>query len=200
MTQLLQINTSIFADGGQSSGLADEFVTQWRAQHPHDALTLRDFAVEPVPHLSAASFQAFLTPADARTPEQQAAVAYSDALIDEVQEADVIVLGLPMYNFGVPSQLKAWIDHIARAGVTFKYTENGPVGLLKNKKVYVLAARGGQYQGTPKDTQTQYLTDFFNFIGIIDVTFVYAEGLNMGEALRDTALDEARAEIQRLAA
>ena len=92
----------------------------------------------------------------------------------------MIVLGLPMYNFGVPSQLKAYFDHIARAGVTFKYTEKGPVGQLTGKKAYVFAARGGLYAGTPLDTQTGYVRDFLRFLGIGDVEFVYAEGLNMG--------------------
>ena len=94
-------------------------------------------------------------------------VAYSDALIDELKQADVIVLGLPMYNFGVPSQLKAYFDHIARAGVTFSYTAEGPVGLLTGKKVYVFAARGGLYAGTPLDTQTSYVRDFLRFLGIV---------------------------------
>ncbi len=200
MTRLLQINTSLFSDGGQSSTLADGFVQAWRQHHPDAQVLLRDFAAEPVPHLTAESFQAFLAAPEQRTSEQANAVAYSDALIDEIRRADVIVLGLPMYNFGVPSQLKAWFDHIARAGVTFKYTENGPVGLLENKQVYVLAARGGMYKGTEKDTQTHYVTNFFNFLGIEEVEFIYAEGLAMGDASRDAALNAARAEIQALAA
>ncbi|MGB1580262.1 MAG: FMN-dependent NADH-azoreductase [Nevskiales bacterium] len=200
MKQLLQINSSLFAGQGQSSQLTDAFVSRWQQSHPQTQVSKRDFASEPVPHLTAESFQAFITPAQERSAAQQQAVAYSDHLIDELRQADVIVLGLPMYNFGVPSQLKAWFDHIARAGVTFKYSETGPVGLLQDKTVYVLAARGGLYQGTPKDTQTQYVTDFFNFIGIQDVNFVYAEGLSMGDDARSAALDEAQSDIQRLAA
>lgn len=200
MKQLLQINSSLFAGQGQSSQLTDAFVSRWQQSHPQTQVSKRDFASEPVPHLTAESFQAFITPAQERSAAQQQAVAYSDHLIAELRQADVIVLGLPMYNFGVPSQLKAWFDHIARAGVTFKYSETGPVGLLQDKTVYVLAARGGLYQGTPKDTQTQYVTDFFNFIGIQDVNFVYAEGLSMGDDARSAALDEAQSDIQRLAA
>src|SRR5690606_22026455 len=114
-----------------------------------------------------------------RTPEQQTLAATADAAIAELQAADVLVLGVPMYNFGIPSTLKAWIDSIARAGTTFRYTANGPEGLLKGKQAYVLAARGGAYQGTPADTQTPYLKTFLGFVGITDVTFVYAEKLNM---------------------
>jgi FMN-dependent NADH-azoreductase len=127
-------------------------------------------------------------------------VAYSDALIDELRRADVIVLGLPMYNFGVPSQLKAYFDHIARAGVTFRYTEQGPVGLLAGKKAYVFATRGGVYAGTPLDTQTGYVRDFLRFIGISDVEFVYAEGLAINPQSRESGLARASARIAQLAA
>ncbi len=199
MAQLLQIKTSIFSDDGQSSHLADDFVQQWQHSHTDSPVTIRDFSASPVPHLSAETFQAFLTPEAERNEAQKTAAAYSDQLIEELQQADIIVLGLPMYNFGIPSQLKAYFDHIARAGVTFRYSENGPVGLLENKKVYVLAARGGLYKGTPKDTQTQYVIDFFNFIGISDIEFVYAEGLSMSDN-REASLTQARQEINLLAA
>jgi FMN-dependent NADH-azoreductase len=124
--------------------------------------------------------------------------AFSDALIDELRAADVIVLGLPMYNFGVPSSLKAYFDHVARAGVTFRYTEKGAEGMLKGKKAYVFATRGGLYAGTPADTQTTYVRDFLRFIGIDDVEFVYAEGLAMGEAPKENALAAANRSIERL--
>ena len=133
-----------------------------------------------------------------RNAEQQAAVAYSDALIDELRRADVIVLGLPMYNFGVPSQLKAYFDHIARAGVTFRYTEKGAEGLVTGKKAYVFAARGGLYAGTPLDTQTAYIRDFLRLLGITDVEFVYAEGLNISETSKNAALAQAARAIERL--
>ena len=125
-------------------------------------------------------------------------VAYSDALIDEIKRADVVVLGLPMYNFGIPSTLKAYFDHIARAGVTFRYTEKGPVGLLAGKKVVAFAARGGSYAGTPRDTQTPYIQDFLRLLGITDVQFVYAEGLSINEASKQAALQHARNAIQVL--
>jgi FMN-dependent NADH-azoreductase len=124
--------------------------------------------------------------------------AFPDRLIDELRRADTIVLGLPMYNFGLPSSLKAYFDHVARAGVTFKYTEKGPVGLLTGKKAYVFATRGGYYAGTPKDTQTPYVRDFLAFLGITDVEFVYAEGLAIGEAVKTASLARARIDIEKL--
>src|SRR5207237_7970112 len=127
-------------------------------------------------------------------------VDLSAALIDELHRADVIVLGLPMYNFGLPSALKAYFDHIARAGVTFRYSEKGPVGLLTGKKVYVFAARGGLYAGTPLDTQTAYVRDMLRFLGIDDVEFVYAEGLAIGAERKAAALSQAQRAIERLAA
>ena len=164
-------------------------------------LIVRDLAAsEPVPHLDGERFGAFLAKPEERSEAQRAVVAYSDTLISELQQADVIVLGLPMYNFGVPSQLKAYFDHIARAGVTFKYTDKGPVGLLTGKRAYVFAARGGVYAGTPLDTQTAYVRDFLRFIGIADVNFVYAEGLAISPERRAAGLARAGAEIALLAA
>jgi FMN-dependent NADH-azoreductase len=198
MKTLLQIQTSLFENDGQSSKLASSFANEWLAANPGGRAIVRDIGREPVPHLTAARFQAFLAkPAD-RTPEQQAIAGFSDALIDELRAADVIVLGLPMYNFGVPSSLKAYFDHIARAGVTFRYTEKGPEGLLKGKKAYVFATRGGLYAGTAADTQTAFVRDFLRFIGIEDVEFVYAEGLAMGDAPKQKALVAANAAIAKL--
>src|SRR5882724_12052392 len=122
MNTLLQIKSSIFSDGGQSSRLADRYVAAWRAAFPAGKVIVRDLALEPVPHLDATRFGAFLAKADERSADQQGVIEYSDTLIGELRNADVIVLGLPMYNFGVPSNLKAYLDHIARAGVTFRYT------------------------------------------------------------------------------
>jgi len=199
MKTILQINSSLNSSDGVSSRLADETVTALRALHPGAKSIVRDLARDPVPHLDAERFGAFIANPEARTPAQRAAVRYSDALIDELRRADTIVLGLPMYNFGVPSPLKAWFDHIARAGATFKYTEKGAVGLLTGKKAYVIAARGGKYAGTPADTQTPYVRNFLAFLGITDVEFVYAEGLALGEATRNEALAAAQGAIRRLA-
>jgi FMN-dependent NADH-azoreductase len=201
MTTLLQINASISSDNGQSSQLANQFVAAFHKRRPGAKIVVRDVAAaEPVPHLNAERFGAFITKAEERSAAQHAVVAYSDILINELKQADVIVLGLPMYNFGVPSQLKAYFDHIARVGATFKYTEKGPVGLLTGKKAYVFAARGGVYAGTPMDTQTSYVRDFLRFIGISDVEFVYAEGLAMSAEHKEAGLAKAVAEIARLAA
>ncbi|MGH8309757.1 MAG: FMN-dependent NADH-azoreductase, partial [Steroidobacteraceae bacterium] len=153
----------------------------------------------PVPHLTAERFGAFLAKPGERDFAQQAVVAYSDALIDELRRADVVVLALPMYNFAIPSTLKAYFDHIARVGVTFRYTDTGPVGLLTGKQTYVFAARGGVYAGTPADTQTPYVRDFLAFLGMTNVEFVYAEGLAMGEAPRNAAFAAAAQQIAQLA-
>jgi FMN-dependent NADH-azoreductase len=200
MKTLLQLNTSLFSDGGQSSRLAARFVADWRARNPRSTVIARDLAADPVPHITAERFQSFLAPAGQRTPAQQAVVDYSDELIDELRRADVIVIGLPMYNFGVPSTLKAYFDHIARAGVTFRYTEKGPQGLLTGKKVYVFATRGGSYAGTPGDNETAFVRQFLGFLGIDDIEFVYAEGLAIGEASRNAALARAERAIERLVA
>ena len=201
MTTLLQINASINDDNGQSSHLAKQFVAAFRTRNPDARIVVRNVAAsDPVPHLNAERFGAFITKQEQRSAEQHAVVAYSDALIDELTQADVIVLGLPMYNFGVPSQLKAYFDHIARAGVTFTYSDKGPVGLLTGKRVYVFAARGGLYAGTPLDTQTSYVRDFLRFLGMADVEFIYAEGLAISPQSKEAGLAKAMAEIARLAA
>jgi FMN-dependent NADH-azoreductase len=201
MTTLLQINASINTGNGQSSQLANQFVAAFRERNPEAKIVVRDVAAaEPVPHLNAERFGAFITTPEQRSAAQHAVVAYSDVLIDELKQADVIVIGLPMYNFGVPSQLKAYFDHIARAGVTFKYSEKGPVGLLTGKKVYVFAARGGLYAGTPMDTQTSYVRDFLRFLGMADVEFIYAEGLAISAESKEAGIAKAVAEIARLAA
>ena len=195
--KILQIRSSVFNGSGQSSRLADEFVAQLRDQHPEATLVQRDLVADPVPHLDGARAGAFFAKPEERSAEQRAVIAYSDALIEELRRADVLVLGLPMYNFGVPSQLKAWFDHLARAGVTFKYTEKGAVGLLTGKKAYVFAARGGVYGDN--DAQTQFVRQFLGFIGITDVEFVYAEGLAISPESRNNSLIAAQARSQRLA-
>jgi len=196
---LLYISTSIFSAEGQSSRLAERFIAAWRASNPGGEVVERDLARDSVPHLDAERFGAFLAKPEARTSAQKAIIEYSDALIGELRRADVIVLGLPMYNFGLPSTLKAYFDHVARAGVTFRYTEQGAVGMLTGKKVYVVAARGGLYAGTPKDTQTPYVRSFLGFLGMDDVEFVYAEGLALGEASKERAIARAQVDVDALA-
>lgn len=200
MTHLLQINSGILGTQSQSNQLADQFVRQWLAQKPHTQLSKRDLAQENLPHIDLEFLSALSTPAAQRQPEHAARVAFADGLIAEVQAADVLVLGLPLYNFGVPSQLKSYFDYLCRAGVTFNYTEQGPVGLLEGKKAFVLAARGGIYQGTSHDFQTGFVTQVLGFLGITDVEFVYAEGLNMGDDARSQALEAANEAIRHVAA
>ena len=199
MPTILQINSSLFGEAGQSSKLAAEFAASL-ATATGARLVVRDLARNPMPHLTAERFTAFATPAGERSLEQQRHVAESDALIEELRAADTVVLGLPMYNFGVPSTLKAYFDHLARAGVTFRYTAEGPVGLLGGKRVYVFATRGGRHAGTATDMQSAFLRQFLGFIGLRDVEFIYAEGLALGPQQREQALAAATARIAQLAA
>jgi FMN-dependent NADH-azoreductase len=201
MTTILQINSSLYGENAESSRLASEFASAMgAASGPGGSLIVRDLSQEPVPHLTAERFHAFATAAAERTLDQQRLVAESDRLIDELMRADVVVLGLPMYNFGVPSTLKAYFDHVARAGVTFRYTAEGPEGLLTGKRAYVFATRGGRHAGTPSDMQTAYVRQFLGFLGIRDVEFVYAEGMALGAGQRQAAVADAHASIERLAA
>ena len=197
MSTLLQINASLAGANGQSSLLAQRFVADWQANHPEGRVITRDLASEPVPHLTAERFQAFLSQPDARTDEQRTHAEYSDALVEEIKNADTIVFAVPMYNFSVPSTLRAYFDHIARGGVTFRYTATGPEGLLKGKKTYVFITRGGVYADAA-DTQTPYLKQFLGFIGITDVSFVFAEGLGLGDESREKSLNQAHDAIGEL--
>lgn len=200
MKTLLVIKSSLFNGAGQSSQLADEFAARWQEANPEGRVLCRDLALDPVPHLTADAFNGFRAEAAERTPVQQAAAAVSDALIAELKSADAIAIGLPMYNFSVPSTFKAWMDYVARAGVTFRYTENGPQGLIDDKPVYVFAARGGKYQGTSADTQTGLIESFFGLLGLNKLTFTYAEGLAMGEEAAERSRAQAQDQILELAA
>ena len=207
MKTYLQLNSSLHGTESHSSRLARQFIaTLVRTDRSADLaaasarVVVRDLANQPLPHLTAERFTAFVTAPEQRTADQSRIVAESDALVAELAAADVIVIGLPMYNFGVPSTLKAYFDHVARAGVTFRYTANGPEGLLHGKRAFVIATRGGKYAGTPSDLQTAYVRQFLGFIGITDVEFIYAEGLAMGEESRTAAIAEAARRIEQLAA
>jgi len=196
---ILQVNSSarVFENdqGSHSTRLAQDLVATLRRQHPEATLTVRDLARTPHPVLDEAALGALFTPAAQRSPEQAARVALDDALIAEIQAADVVVLGVPMYNFGVSSQLKNWIDAIARARVTFQYTEKGPVGLLTGKTVYAVLARGGVHRDTPSDSQVPYLRSVLGFLGMTDLHFIYAEGLAMGPDAEAASIAAARAAI-----
>ncbi|MEM5310409.1 NAD(P)H-dependent oxidoreductase [Paraburkholderia sp. JHI869] len=195
MTTILQINSAARSQGAQSTLLVNELTEKLQQSNPGAQVVTRNLQAEPLPHLDDAILGAFFTPAEQRTPEQQAIAARSEALIAELQAADVIVIGAPMYNFGISSQLKTYFDFIARAGITFRYTANGPEGLVTGKKVYVVTARGGKYHGTPHDSQTPYLTSFLGFLGMTDVSFIHAEGLAMGPDAASAALASARQAI-----
>jgi len=197
---ILQINSSARRDASHSTALASKLVARLREVDPEAGVTVRDLAVTPHPVLDEDVLGALFTPEAQRTPAQAARVRLDDALIAEVKAADVIVLGVPMYNFGVPAQLKNWIDAISRAQVTCRYTANGPEGLLKGKKVYVALTRGGKYRNTPADTQVPYLKTVFAFLGMTDVHFVYAEGLAMGPDAERSGLAAAHAQIEEAVA
>lgn len=196
MKTVLFINSSIRGADSQSAQLAQQFLSEL-PQGSYKLETI-DLGKQAIPHLDMTEMAAWMTPVTERTSEQQALAAVSDGIIDKIKAADVLVFGVPMYNFAIPSQLKAFLDRVARAGVTFKYTEQGPVGLLEDKPVIILAARGGLYQGTPADSQTPFLTSIFNFVGLTQLHFVYAEGLNMGEESATKALAAAKNNISAL--
>ncbi|HCU64742.1 MAG TPA: FMN-dependent NADH-azoreductase [Rheinheimera sp.] len=195
MRNILVVNSSISGEKGQSSQLINNFVSALPATAQVQELDLNQAGLT---HLTMPEIAAWMTPEGDRTAEQQQLAAVSDGLIAQVKAADVILIGVPMYNFGVPSQLKAWFDRIARAGVTFKYTDKGPVGLLDDKPVVFFLTRGGLYKDLPQDTQTPYLVNFFNFIGLRNLHFIFAEGLNMGAEPAAAALEAARVAIAEL--
>ncbi|GAB2902618.1 FMN-dependent NADH-azoreductase [Microbulbifer echini] len=197
MAKLLNIQSSMFQAGGQTSQLATKYVQNWKMNNPNGEVVQRDLAAHPIPHLDLDRFQAFTTPAEQRTSEQQAVADFSDKLIEEISSADVLVLGVPMYNFAIPSTLHTYFDHIARAGITFRYTANGPEGLLENKKAIIFIARGGYYGDD--HAQSAFLRQFLGFVGITDVEFVYIEGLATGDEAKEKAVTAANERICELA-
>lgn len=177
MKNILQVNTSILGEHSVSKSLSD-FATDWlRRQYGGAHVTVRD--TEGLPHLTGETLAALAAEPVELSREGKALAEVSNRLIAEVREADVIVFGVPMYNFFIPSQLKSYFDFIARAGVTFKYTQNGPVGLLRNRRVYIISAAGGTYQEPGEDLITPYLKKVMGFVGMTDLRFVHAEGLAM---------------------
>jgi FMN-dependent NADH-azoreductase len=199
MRGLLYVRGSIFGDDGQSSRLAEAFIARFVATHPDAKLVRRDVQNPLLPHLDAATFYAFGKPADALGDTDRARLRLSDQLIGELEAATDLLIGLPLYNFGVPSAFKAWIDHVTRANRTFRATAKGPQGLLDNiRHCWVIAARGGQYQGTPRENQVPYLTTMLGFLGIAAPQFVFAEAMLRSD-LRDDSLARARREIDLLA-
>ncbi|MEX6504199.1 FMN-dependent NADH-azoreductase [Pseudomonas zhanjiangensis] len=199
MAQVLVIESSARQQGSVSRQLTEQFINRWQVAHPDDRISVRDLAVEQVPHLDANLLGGWMTPAEQQSEAEQAALALSNRLTDELLAADVLVLAAPMYNFAIPSTLKAWLDHVLRAGVTFKYTENGPQGLLGGKRAFVLTARGGIYAGGSMDHQEPYLRQALGFIGIHDVSFIHAEGLNLGGEHSEQGLAVAKAQLAQVA-
>jgi FMN-dependent NADH-azoreductase len=199
MSNLLLVTSSLFGDQSKSGQIAGELVDAWHRAHPGTAVVERELTPASMPHLSLDALGALTTPAEQRSAEQAASVAFGDALIEELEAADTIVLAVPMYNFSVPSTLKAWIDHVARAGRTFRYTAAGPEGLLKGKKVVVVTGRGGFYSGESParvfDFQEPYLRGILGFLGLSDVTFVHVEGLKVSPEAAEQGIAKARAAI-----
>jgi FMN-dependent NADH-azoreductase len=197
MTNILHIKASIRGPESISNALGDRIVAGL-LEKGDASVTTRDIAADTLPFVSAERFAANLAPADERTPEQAELAAIADQLIEELEAADTIVLSTPVYNFGVPASLKAWADLVARAGRTFKYTENGPVGLLTGKKAYIAAASGGTKIGSEIDFMSPWLTFFLGFLGITDVEIVAADGI-MGQD-GEQIIAAAHEQAQRLAA
>lgn len=188
---ILHVISSPRGAASNSIKLGNAIISKLKVQYPDANVVVKDLTVAPFPHLEEVHLNAFFTPVENHTEENKAAIRHSNEAIQQIMDADILVIGAPMYNFGVSSVLKAWIDHIARAGVTFRYTANGPEGLLKGKKAYVAVATGGVYEGDLRsiDFVTPYLKHILGFIGITDVVFNKAEGFAMS-ALQATALEK----------
>lgn len=200
MSKLLHIDSSILGGNSVSRQLTAQIVASWRAAHPATEVSYLDLAVDTPSHLSAESL-GFRMPADSEgfSDMQKRENALSESLVEQFLAADVLVIGAPLYNFAIPSQLKAWIDRIAQVGRTFKYTDKGPVGLAGGKTVIIASARGGIYStsdaGNAMEHQESYLKTVLGFFGVTDVRFVRAEGLAMGEAAKASALAAAEVDI-----
>ncbi|MBY5924822.1 MULTISPECIES: FMN-dependent NADH-azoreductase [Halomonas] len=197
MTRVLLVTSSILGEHGQSNDLARQFERQVR-QRSDIQLTHRDVVADDLPHLTLPELSSWQVAPEERSEQQRELALRSDERLDELLAHDVVVLAVPMYNLGMPSQLKAWFDRILRAGKSFKYTENGPVGLIEGKRAILLGARGGQYAGSELDTQTPHIRHLLGLIGISEFEAVYAEGLNMGDEIKEAALTQAHAEIAAL--
>ncbi|MBJ6107896.1 FMN-dependent NADH-azoreductase [Hymenobacter sp. BT523] len=190
--QILQIISSARGAESYSTRLSQGIIDKLLAAHPGSTVVVRNVATHPFPHLEEAHLQAYFTPAEGRSPEQQEAVRHSDEAIAQVMAADVLVVGVPFYNFSIPSSLKSWLDHLTRAGVTFRYTPSGPEGLIKGKKVYLAVASGGIYSEGPMqayDFAAPYLRTVFGFLGLTDVTVARAEGVKLPD-VEPTALQK----------
>lgn len=201
---ILHVDSSALGSASVSRQLTADIVARLRQAHPEAKVVSRDLAATDLPHLDGELLQVVkFQNVDALNDRQKAELALSSALLDEFLAADVVVIGAPMYNFGVPSQLKAWVDRIAQPGRTFRYTAAGPEGLAGGRKVIIASSRGGKYAGTAyeaaMDHQEAFLKAFLGFVGVTDVQVVRAEGVAMGPDAQAAALDAAKAEIAALA-
>lgn len=191
MSRILNIISSPRGEQSNSIKLANALIDRLREKDPASVLKEKNLATQPFPHLEEAHLNAFFTPVEKHTEENKIAIQHSNQAIQEIMDADILVIGAPMYNFGISSALKAWIDHITRAGITFKYTQHGPVGLIEGKKAYVVVTTGGVYSSgdyQPFDFVTPYLKTALGFIGITDVTFIRGEGFAVS-SMQDKAMD-----------
>ncbi len=182
--QILQIIASAQGANSYSTRLSQGIIDKLLAAHPGSTVVVRNVATHPFPHLEEAHLQAFFTPAESRSPEQQQAVRHSDEAIAQVMAADVLVVGVPFYNFSISSSLKAWLDHLTRANITFRYAATGPEGLITGKKVYLALASGGIYSEGPMqpyDFAVPYLRFMLGFLGMTDITVARAEGVKVPE-------------------
>ena len=195
MAKLLVIKSSILGDYSSSGLLINELLLAAKKQDPAQQVTERDLGAEPLVQLDGEILGGFAN-SEGRTARQQTAVELSEQLIAEIEAADRLVIGVPMYNFGVPTQLKSWFDYICRAGISFKYTEQGPVGLLTDKPVLLVLATGGLHRDTATDLALQHVQTLLNFIGLHNIHIAYAQGLGMGEQAREQGLAQARCEIK----
>lgn len=205
MANILHIDSSPRGERSISRSLCYEFITSWKDTHPSDTVTYRDLGHHPVPHVDEAWIAAAFSPPDTHTPELAEAIKLSDSLIDEFIAADRYVFGVPMYNLNIPSTFKAYIDQIVRVGRTFAVDENGYKGLVdSSKKVLIITSRGGTFPpGTPfadYDYQEPYLRAILGFIGLTDVTFIHADGLNLGDDTRQKSLASAKEAIAQAVA
>jgi FMN-dependent NADH-azoreductase len=195
--KLLHIDSSILGDHSASRQLSRGVVESFTAAHPGTEVVYRDLAAEALNHFSGATLAAAGTPAEGRDAAQKLEVDTNEAVLQEFLNADVVVLGAPMYNFSISSQLKAWIDRIAVAGRTFRYTEAGPEGLCKGKKVIVVSTAGGLHSGQPTSAgHDDLLKVLFGFIGVTDLQFVHAQGLAYGDEPRANAMSAAKKHIE----
>ena len=198
MKRILFIHSSLFDENSASTRIAGSLVDQIIGENPGSEVTRIDLANNALPHLAADEFNSWMIAPEQRDETQTALAARSDHLIDQLLSHDTLVLAIPMYNLGIPSTLKAWIDRVSRAGKTFAYSSEGPVGLVEDMQAYLVFARGGIYRDTPLDTQTGYLTSILGLMGIEAIETIYAEGLNMGEETRNKSLADATTEVRNL--